>query len=149
MEQPDRDLIRQCAEEGKPLLGICLGLQLFMERSEEGGGGEGLGLLEGNVVALPPKEKVPQMGWNTIEVKRDDPFLEGVKSGSYVYFVHSYYTRPKDPRLVATTEYGVRFPSIVAKGALVGTQFHPEKSGGVGLCMLSNFVQAAKDSYIY
>jgi glutamine amidotransferase len=144
MEQLDRDLIRQCAEEGKPFLGICLGLQLFMERSEEESG-EGLGLLEGDVVALPPKEKVPQMGWNTIEVKRDDPFLEGVKSGSYVYFVHSYYTRPKDPQLVvATTEYGVRFPSVVAKGALVGTQFRPEKSGRVGLRMLSNFVQTVK-----
>jgi len=145
MGRLDRELIKRCVEEEKPVLGVCLGLQLFMNRSEEGGGVEGLGLIEGDVVMLPRENKVPQMGWNTIEIERQHPFLEEVESGSYVYFVHSYYTRPKDSEvIITTTEYGVRFPSVIARGVLIGTQFHPEKSGRVGLHMLSNFVRMAK-----
>jgi len=146
MEQLDRSLIQKCVDDGKPLLGICLGLQLFMEWSVEGGGCEGLKLLGGDVAMLPKSEKVPQMGWNIIEVVKEHPFLEGIDSGAHVYFVHSFYVRPKNPQtIIATTDYGIQFPSVLASGVLIGTQFHPEKSGKVGLQMLRNFVKMIKE----
>lgn len=145
MKKLDPELIKRSVEEGKLLLGICLGLQLFMEWSEEGGGCDGLELFEGDVVRLPGEVKVPQMGWNTIEIKESHPVFEGIESDSYFYFVHSYYVRPKDSGLVlAETEYGARFPSVVGSDRVIGTQFHPEKSGKIGLRMLRNLVRMVK-----
>jgi len=130
---------------GKPLLGVCLGLQMLFDRSFEGGLFEGLKLIRGDAVKLPPGVKIPHMGWNTIRIVRENPLLDGVKDGAYVYFVHSYYVKPcEDNVIVAETDYGVKFPSIVSKGCLYGTQFHPEKSGKVGLKILKNFVSLVK-----
>lgn len=144
MRRLDRNLIARCVEDGKFILGVCLGLQLFMERSEEGGGSEGLGLFAGRVVKLPPSVKVPHMGWNTLSLEREHPFLAGVAEESPVYFVHSYYVEVRDRELIlATTEYGVRFPAVIGRERVVGTQFHPEKSGRIGLHMLRNFVRMA------
>jgi len=127
-----------------PILGICLGMQLFFERSEEGEG-DGLGLIEGDVVRLPRSVKTPQMGWNKVVIRRDHPLLEGLPAESWMYFVHSYYPRPSSQDVVyAESEYGVRFPSIIAKGNVYGTQFHPEKSGTAGKTLLSNFVAIAR-----
>lgn len=142
MRSIDRELMRKCIEDGKFVLGVCLGLQLFMDWSEEGGGSEGLGVFAGKVVKLPAGVKVPHMGWNTLTIEREHPFLEGVSNGAYVYFVHSYYVEPADSTLVvASTRYGTRVPAVLATERVVGTQFHPEKSGKVGLQMLRNFVR--------
>jgi glutamine amidotransferase len=140
------------AAEDTPLLGICLGMQMLMTESEEGGGDdtvEGLGLVEGRVVRFPSGVgKVPHMGWNTLEVETDHPVVEDV-DGEYAYFVHSYYTDADDPT-VAATEYGngetVEFSSVVAneRRNVIGTQFHPEKSGETGLSILRNFVEFAE-----
>ena len=145
-----RDALLEAAEE-TPLLGVCLGMQMLMTESEEGTGdaAEGLGLVDGRVVRFPDGVgKVPHMGWNTLEVERDHPVVEGV-DGEHVYFVHSYYgATDGDEETVAATAYGeepVRFSSVVAngRGNVVGTQFHPEKSGETGLRILSNFVEFA------
>jgi glutamine amidotransferase len=132
-------------EEGRPVLGICLGLQLFFEWSEEGGV-KGLGLIEGFVDRLPSTVKVPHMGWNSIKIRTWSPIIDGIPNGAYMYFVHSYKANPKKKDVVmATTTYGCDFPSIVeAKPALFGTQFHPEKSGSYGLAILKNFVKLVK-----
>lgn len=135
------DTIKAAASDGKPILGICLGAQLFADWSEEDGRTEGLGLISGKIVKLPEDVKVPHMGWNSIEKKQEHPFLEGVESGDYVYFVHSYYYEPSDGDVLATSEYSIEFPGIIAKDRIVGTQFHPEKSGEVGLRMIENFVK--------
>lgn len=124
----------------KPLLGICLGLQLLFTESEEGGRNPGLDILKGRVVRFSGDLKVPHMGWNTVRIRKRTPFLEGIKDGSYFYFVHSYYGMPEEDVAAATTHYGVEFPSIVEKGTIYATQFHPEKSGKVGLKLLENFV---------
>ena len=132
-------------EDGKPILGVCLGLQLLFTRSSEGGSIRGLDFISGNIVKLPDTVKIPQMGWNTLDFAKPHPLLEGVQDRSYVYFVHSYYPQPSDPAIiVATTEYGIRFPSMVAKENLFATQFHPEKSSKTGLTILKNFVGIAK-----
>lgn len=132
-------------ESGRPLLGICLGLQLLFTRSFEGGVSSGLNLIEGDVVKLPEGVKIPHIGWNTINIVKENEILDGVKDGSFVYFVHSYVSRPKEAEVtVSTTEYGATFPSVVAKGCIYATQFHPEKSGGEGLRILRNFVEAVK-----
>ncbi len=139
---PNLEILTHAASAGKPLLGICLGMQLLLTWSEEGGHTDGLGLIRGKTVKLPPGQKVPHMGWNSLEIKREHPFLDGVRSGDYVYFVHSYIAQPDDiEATLATTTYGVEFPAIVARGSVIGTQFHPEKSGKAGLQMLRNFVK--------
>ncbi len=136
------DAIRRFTSQGKPLLGVCLGMQLSLTWSEEDGRTEGLGFIPGKVVKLPPVEKVPHMGWNSLKIDREHPFLEGIQPGAYVYFVHSYLVQPDDESTVlATTTYGIEFPAVIAQGSVIGTQFHPEKSGRVGLQMLRNFVK--------
>jgi imidazole glycerol-phosphate synthase subunit HisH len=128
-------------QQGTPLLGICLGLQLFFESSEEGPG-EGLAFFKGKVTTLPKTVKVPHMGWNTLEIVKQNELFEGIAEGTYVYFVHSLYPAPKDPTIVCTkTTYGTTFTSAVAKSNIYGTQFHPEKSGDVGLEILKNFAK--------
>jgi len=128
------------AEEGKPLLGICLGMQLLFEESEELGCYQGLGLLSGRVCRFEEGLKVPHVGWNQIHICRPCPLLTGVADGSFAYFVHSYYVDPAEAELViATTDYGPGFACVVARGQVFGTQFHPEKSQDVGLRILRNF----------
>ncbi|HJS67809.1 MAG TPA: imidazole glycerol phosphate synthase subunit HisH [Nitrososphaera sp.] len=129
-------------ESGKPVMGICLGMEMLFERSEEGVL-EGLKILDGDVVLLPKgKVKVPHMGWNNLQIKGDSKLLKGVRDNSWVYFVHSYRTVPKNRRLVvATSDYGVSVPAVIEKGNLIGVQFHPEKSGDVGAVMIRNFIK--------
>ena len=141
---PVRQVILDAITNGVPVLGICLGLQLFFPRSEEGGG-NGLGLYEGKTVWLPNSVKVPHMGWNTLRIVKQNELLEGVDDESYVYFVHSLYPVPVDKELVCTeTDYGTKFASAVASKNVYGTQFHPEKSGDVGLKILKNFARIVK-----
>jgi glutamine amidotransferase len=142
---PISDVVAKAMNDGKPIFGVCLGLQLLFTRSSEGGSIRGLDFISGDVVKLPESVKTPQMGWNTIDFAKSHPLLDGVKDHSYVYFVHSYCPQPTDPDvIVTTTEYGVRFPSMVAKKNLFATQFHPEKSSKTGLMMLKNFVRIVK-----
>jgi glutamine amidotransferase len=142
---PIADVVAEAMKDGTPILGVCLGLQLLFTRSSEGESVKGLDFIAGEVVKLPETVKTPQMGWNTLKIVQSHPFLEGVKDGSYVYFVHSYYPQPTDPQVVVTTtDYGVTFPSMVAKKNLLATQFHPEKSSKTGLTMLQNFVRIVK-----
>jgi glutamine amidotransferase len=142
--EPIRNEIIGAVKNGVPLLGICLGLQLFFPRSEEGAG-NGLALFEGKTVWLPNTVKVPHMGWNTLRVVKQNELLDGVKDESYVYFVHSLYPVPVDKELVCTeTDYGTTFASAVANKNVFGMQFHPEKSGDVGLRILRNFVRTVK-----
>jgi glutamine amidotransferase len=135
-------LLRQVAG-GKPLLGICLGMQLLFEGSEEMGSHQGLGLLPGRVVRFPEGDlKVPHIGWNQLEPARHaGPLLDGIAAGAYAYFVHSYYVLPAEAGdVLATTEYGVEFASVVGRDRVWGAQFHPEKSQEVGLRLLSNWL---------
>jgi glutamine amidotransferase len=127
--------------KGMPVMGICLGMEMLFNRSEEGKL-EGLKILDGEVVMLPKgKVKVPHMGWNNLIIKGKSRFLEGVRDGAWVYFVHSYRTVPSDKKLVvASSDYGTSVPAVVEKGNLVGVQFHPEKSGEVGAKMIKNFI---------
>lgn len=121
-------------------MGICLGMQLLFQKSEEGEG-EGLALLEGESVQLPKVVKVPHMGWNTLRVVKQNPLFEGLKSELYYYFAHSYYAIPVDREVIcAETYYGTTFASVVAKQNIFGTQFHPEKSSAQGLKFLKNFL---------
>jgi glutamine amidotransferase len=145
---PFRDALADAAAEGKPLFGICLGMQMLLSESEEStGAGEGeaagLELIPGKNVRFDGGRKVPHMGWNELHVEREHPLVEGV-DGEHAYFVHSYYAVPDDEgAVVATTDYGVDFASVVAneRGNVFGTQFHPEKSGETGLRILRNFVE--------
>lgn len=140
-----QETIIQEANNGKPLLGICLGLQLFFTRSFEGGLTDGLNILQGDIVKLPTTVKLPQIGWNTIEIQRPSSILDGVSDNNYMYFVHSYYAKPDNLKdIVATTEYGVTFPSIFEKDNITATQFHPEKSGKTGLSILKNYVNTIR-----
>jgi len=137
--------ISDAVDSGKPLLGLCLGIQVILEESEESPGIEGLGLLRGGCRRFRGKLKVPHIGWNTVKKTRDTPLLDDIRDGEYFYFVHSYYVEPEDHGAVAAeTEYMVKFPSVVADGNIFATQFHPEKSGDAGLRILKNFVIAAK-----
>lgn len=134
-------VVRKVAREGRPLLGICLGMQLLFGQSEEHGHHIGLGFLPGNVVRFGGGYKVPHMGWNTLTTVQSHPLLRNVAIGDYVYFVHSYYTILEEPSdLLAATDYaGVQVPAVVARQNVFGAQFHPEKSGSVGEQILSNF----------
>ncbi len=144
-----RDAVMQAIADGKPFLGICLGLQMLFDESTEMGLSPGLGALSGRVVGFfeterPPEAaglKVPHIGWNALHLHGQSRLLHGVEEGAYVYFVHSYYPEPRDPGvLAATSDYGVPFCCAVERGNLAATQFHPEKSGAVGLQILRNFV---------
>src|SRR5579872_2393301 len=127
-----------------PVLGICLGMEMFFEKSEEGKLG-GLGVLGGEVVILPNKLKIPHMGWNDLQVKKPSVLLEGVQEGSWVYFVHSYRVKPKNEDIVkADSDYGISVPAVIESGSLFGTQFHPEKSGKTGAQMIKNFLRMCK-----
>ena len=139
-----KDTLFTAVENGTPLIGICLGLQLFFPESEEGPG-RGLALFEGKNVRLRGEVKVPHMGWNTLRLVKQNPLFDGVADGSYVYFVHSLYPVPTDKKIVATeTEYGETFTSAIANKNVFGTQFHPEKSGDIGLKILENFANIVK-----
>ncbi len=135
------DLILKGVEQGKPFLGICMGLQLMFDESEEGGKHRGLGMLPGRIVKFPATERVPQIGWNQIAIERSVEILDGVPEGSYFYFVHSYYVDAADADRVATTEYGLEYTSIAARDNALGVQFHPEKSQQIGLRLLRNFAR--------
>jgi glutamine amidotransferase len=134
-------LLREAAAEGKPLLGICVGMQLLFEESEEHGRHAGLGLLPGRVKRIEGDLPVPHMGWNRLRACRPHPVLDGVPDGAYVYFVHSYYCDAPADVVVATTDYGRDFAAIVARGSVLGLQFHPEKSQDVGLRLVAGFVR--------
>jgi len=141
--RPCSEMIRERVAGGTPALGICLGMQIMFERSEESPG-PGLGLFRGEVRRLIA-ERVPQMGWNDVRAKPDRLF-EGVPDGSQFYFANSYICRPEEHVTVAVTDYGGEFASAVRRGSLCGVQFHPEKSGPVGLRVLANFVALAEES---
>lgn len=127
-----------------PVLGICLGMEMFFEKSEEGKE-QGLSVMDGEVVILPDKFKIPHMGWNSLKILKANPLLDGVPDSSWVYFVHSYRVKPKDQNvIVADADYGIEVPAVVNKANLFGTQFHPEKSGKVGSLMLDNFLRVCK-----
>ncbi len=133
-------LVRERASEGTPLLGVCVGMQLLFDESEEFGSTRGLGLLKGSVRRFSNDLVVPHIGWNRIHQTRAHGLFEGIEEGSFCYFVHSFYCEPVDANVVVgETEYGVRYASVVAEGNVCGVQFHPEKSQEVGLQMLRNF----------
>jgi imidazole glycerol-phosphate synthase subunit HisH len=141
---PLKEDLLEIVKSGTPFMGICLGMQVLFERSEEGKA-PGLGLLSGSVVKLPKTVLSPQIGWNELKIKRPISLLDGVSDGDFFYFVHSYYCAPKDkPVITATVEYGTDVTAIVAEDNIFGLQFHPEKSGPKGLAILSNFVGCVK-----
>lgn len=141
-------VIRKIVEKGTPFLGICLGLQLLFESSEESPGVEGLGVLKGHIVRIPDGEglKVPHIGWNSLTYPNQGRLYKGIPENSYVYFVHSYYLQAQEPEIVvAETEYGVQIQASVEKGNVFACQFHPEKSSGVGMTILKNFIELDRE----
>jgi imidazole glycerol-phosphate synthase subunit HisH len=141
------DAVREAIASGRPFLGICLGMQVLFDSSEEQGPCQGLGVVPGRVVRIVPSEphiKVPHIGWNRVAQHRPDPMLDGVADGAHVYFDHSYHAVPDDPSLVALdAEHGVRLTAAIRSGNIFACQFHPEKSQSVGIQMLRNFVERA------
>ena len=139
------DVVVEEVKNGKPLLGICLGMQMLFERSFEYGEHKGLGLIKGEVVpmdgAIPQNLKIPHIGWNKLAVKKEHPIFKYVNEGDYVYFVHSYFASDCEDSLLSTTDYGVEMCAAVAKDNVAGTQFHPEKSGNIGLNILRAFCE--------
>jgi glutamine amidotransferase len=136
--------IRQLIAEGRPFFGVCIGLQVLFTSTEEGGGHECLGIIPGRVRRLPSGLKIPHMGWNQVRQLSSHPIFEGIPDEANFYFVHSYYVEPEDSSLVAgETEYGIRFCTAIARGNLVATQFHPERSGETGLRLYDNFIRLA------
>lgn len=138
------EVIRQVAEKKTPFLGICLGLQLLFERSDESPGVEGLGILKGEILRIPEGEgrKIPHMGWNSLELRNQGRLFAGISGEPYVYFVHSYYLKARDEQIVkAATEYGVTIHASVEQDNIFACQFHPEKSSDTGLKILKNFVE--------
>ncbi len=131
-------------QSGRPFLGVCMGLQVLMEGSEEGGWQPCLGVFAGVVRRLPPGQKVPHMGWNRVWQRRPHPVFADIPDGAFFYFVHSYYADPTDPAIVAAeADYGRRFPAVLAWQNIVATQFHPEKSADLGLRFYANFLRWA------
>lgn len=142
------ETIHQVVEQKKPFLGICLGLQLLFDSSEEAPGVKGLGLLPGKILRIPPEEglKIPHMGWNSLKIKKDATLFKGINDGAYVYFVHSYYLKADDEAVVAaSTEYGTHIHASVESGNIFACQFHPEKSSDVGLKILKNFAMLGRE----
>ena len=138
------EVINKIVAKNIPLLGICLGLQLMFEESDEAPGVKGLGLLKGKILRIPPKEglKIPHMGWNSIDIKSQARLFKGIKNNSYVYFVHSYYLKADEEDIVAaSTEYSVHIHASVESGNIFACQFHPEKSSDIGLKILKNFAE--------
>jgi len=134
-------VIREVISSGKPFLGICLGLQLLFEESEETPGVKGLGVLKGKIVRIPETGlKVPHIGWNSLKFEKETPLFNGLSDGVYVYFVHSYYLKAEEDIVIASTEYATHIHAAVAKDNVFACQFHPEKSSEVGLRILENFV---------
>jgi glutamine amidotransferase len=132
--------IKEYIDTGRHLLGICLGMQLLMEYSEEYGRHEGLGIVPGGCLRLPETVKVPHMGWNVLEIERPNPLFEGLESGERFYFVHSYYCAPDNEEwIIGTTDYGLQFTCALGRENVWGLQFHPEKSSLLGLRILENF----------
>ena len=136
--------IRQNVENGKPLLGICLGMQLLYEKSFEDGEWEGLGLLKGEIVKFNEDVKVPHMGWNKLKINKNNDVLKYIKENDYVYFVHSYYAKSDFTEVIAYADYGVKVPGVVSSKNVYGMQFHPEKSGETGLNLLKAFGEMIK-----
>ncbi|MBA7472649.1 Imidazole glycerol phosphate synthase subunit HisH [subsurface metagenome] len=137
--------IRQFIAEGRPFFGVCIGLQVLFTGTEEGGWHDCLNVFPGRVSRFPSGLKIPHMGWNQVKQQEGHPVFEGIPDEANFYFVHSYYVEPDDKSLVAgETEYGIPFCSVIARGNLVGTQFHPEKSGEFGLKMYDNFIKMAQ-----
>jgi imidazole glycerol-phosphate synthase subunit HisH len=134
-------VVREAAEAGKPVLGICIGMQIFFEESEEHGRHAGLSLLPGKVRRFDDGLPVPHMGWNRLRRRHAHPLLDGVEDGAYVYFVHSYYCDAPDAVTIASSDYGRDFAAVAGRGSVLGVQFHPEKSQEVGLRMVANFVR--------
>jgi glutamine amidotransferase len=135
------DALRARVAAGRPVLGICLGMQLLFEESEEHGRHTGLGLLKGRVRRFGDALVVPHMGWNRLRLRRPHPLLDGIEEGAHVYYVHSYHCEAEADVTIAESDYGGAFPAAVASGRLLGVQFHPEKSQAVGLRMIANFVR--------
>lgn len=142
LEQP----IRELAMSGRPFLGICLGLQILFDESEESPGVQGLGLLKGKIIRLPKESglKIPHIGWNSLEIQRQGGLFQGLPQEPYVYFVHSYYLQAEEDVVTATADYGATIHAAVQKGNVMACQFHPEKSGKTGLAILENFVTMVK-----
>jgi len=139
------DLVRRLIEDDRPFMGVCVGLQVLFESTEEGGDEPCLGVLPGKVVRFPtePGLKVPHIGWNQVSQHAESPVFSGIPDDTYFYFVHSYYVVPQDRRIIAgTTDYSVEFTSAILRGNLFATQFHPEKSGDLGLKVYDNFLKA-------
>lgn len=137
-----KDTVIEYTKSGKPFLGICLGLQLLFPKSEESPDAEGLGIFDGSITKIPSGEglKIPHIGWNSLDIKKNDGLFKGIGKNPYVYFVHSYFLSATDKSIVsAQTEYGVTIDAAVEKGNVFATQFHPEKSGETGLKILRNF----------
>ena len=137
------EAVQKKVEQGAPMLGICLGMQLLFDKSFEYGEHKGLGLIQGEVCPLQddltPPLKVPHIGWNSLDIVRDDPIFKYIQSGDYVYYVHSFYAKRCEESTLATSRYGVDVPGVVRRGKVYGMQFHPEKSGQVGLNLLKAF----------
>ena len=139
-----KNSFKDFVSDSTPVLGICLGMEMFFEKSEEGKE-KGLDVMDGEVIVLPSSMKVPHMGWNDLDIKKSGKILEGVPDGSWVYFVHSYRAKPESEKIItAESDYGIKIPAVVEQNNFFGTQFHPEKSGNVGKIMIKNFLDVCK-----